>query len=159
MSSLATNDTSTSGSGSDTIITSTINTKGVAAGKAKANKKALKKNQDARKVGPDGKMRRIKKRNYTKFDTPIYKVLQQVAPGMGISKKSMLILNSFAYDVLDRVGGEGIRVTRQTAGHGKSIKRLDARAIQTGTKLVLTGDLAKHAVAEGTKAIATYASS
>ena len=155
---------STNSSSSSTTVSlgadnTTTKTQGVGASKTKANKKNLKKKQAARKVGPDGKPSRIKRRDYTKFNTAIYNVLQQVSPGMGISKKSMLILNSFAYDVLDRVGGEGIRVTRQMAGHGKAPKTLDARAIQTGTKLVLTGDLAKHAVAEGTKAVYNYANS
>ena len=45
-------------------------------------------------------------RNNRSFCTYIYKVLKQVHPDMGISKKAMTIMDSFAHDVLIKISEE-----------------------------------------------------
>ena len=69
----------------------------------------------------------------------------------GISKKAMSIMNSFVNDTFDRMANEAVRLARYNK---KST--LTSREIQTGVRLLLPGELAKHAVAEGTKAVTKY---
>jgi histone H2B len=84
----------------------------------------------------------------------LYKVLKQVHPDTGVSRRSMSILNSFVGDVFERVASEAGRLVRY---NGKAT--LSSREIQTAVRLVLPGELAKHAVSEGTKAVTKYSSS
>jgi len=81
-------------------------------------------------------------------------VLKQVHPETGISKKAMSIMNSFVNDTFDRLAGEAVRLARYNK---KST--LTSREIQTAVRLLLPGELAKHAVSEGTKAVTKYTSS
>jgi histone H2B len=85
------------------------------------------------------------------FSSYIFKVLKQVHPDVGISNKAMRVMNSFVADVFERIAREG--------GHLNDINgrnTLGSREIQTSVRLVLPGDLAKHAVSEGGKAVAKY---
>ena len=93
-----------------------------------------------------------KKRTET-FSLYIYKVLKQVHPDTGISKHSMSIMNSFINDVFDRVASESSRLVRYSRK-----RTLSSREIQTAVRLVLPGELAKHAVSEGTKAVTKFTS-
>lgn len=81
-------------------------------------------------------------------------MLKQVHPETGISKKAMSILNSFVNDIFDRVAAEAGRLSR----YNKKAT-LSSREVQTGVRLVLPGELAKHAVSEGTKAVTKFTSS
>ncbi len=93
-----------------------------------------------------------KKRGET-FSVYIYRVLKQVHPETGISKKSMSIMNSFINDIFEKVAGESSRLVRYNKKH-----TLSSREVQTAVRLILPGELAKHAVSEGTKAVTKYSS-
>ena len=82
----------------------------------------------------------------------MYRVLKQVHPEIGISKKAMSIMNSFVNDIFERLAQEAVRLSRYTKK-----TTLTSREIQTSVRLMLPGELAKHAVAEGTKAVTKYA--
>ena len=97
--------------------------------------------------------KRSKKRVET-FSSYIYKVLKQVHPDTGISSRAMGIMNSFIYDTFERIAVEAGRLVR----YNKS-KTLTSREVQTAVRLVLPGELAKHAVSEGTKAVTKFTSS
>jgi histone H2B len=97
------------------------------------------------------KQRRKKRTEH--FGVYIYKVLKQVHPDTGISKKSMSIMNSFINDTFDRLAQEAIKLVR----YNKK-KTLSSREMQTAIRLLLPGELSKHAVSEGTKAVTKYAS-
>jgi len=119
--------------------------------------KALKKPTKPKKEG-GGKRKKKRTESYSIY---IYKVLQHVHPGhvdlghvTGISTKSMSILNSFISDIFDRIANEAGKLVRYNK---KST--LTSREIQTAVRLTLPGELAKHAVSEGTKAVTTYTSS
>jgi histone H2B len=84
----------------------------------------------------------------------IYKVLKQVHPDTGISKKGMSIMNSFINDIFERIAGEAGKL----ATYNKKAT-LSSREIQTAVRLMLPGELAKHAVSEGTKAVTKFSSS
>lgn len=81
----------------------------------------------------------------------IYRVLKQVHPETGISKRSMSIMNSFINDVFDRICVEAGRLVGNNHKH-----TLSSREVQTAVRLLLPGELAKHAVSEGTKAVTKY---
>ena len=93
-----------------------------------------------------------KKRGET-FSVYIYRVLKQVHPETGISKKSMSILNSFVNDIFEKIASESSRLVRYNKKH-----TLSSREVQTAVRLLLPGELAKHAVSEGTKAVTKYSS-
>ena len=97
---------------------------------------------------------KAKRKSKESYNIYIYKVLKQVYPEMGMSKKAMSIMNSFVFDTFERIATEGGRLCKMN-GRGT----MDARAIQTAVRLCLPGELAKHAVSEGTKAVTKYQSS
>ena len=93
-----------------------------------------------------------KKRRVETYNIYIYKVLKQVHPEIGVSKKAMSILNSFVNDTFERIMVESSRLCK----YGKR-NTLSAREVQSACKLVLPGELSKHALSEGTKALTKYA--
>ena len=113
--------------------------------------KAVKKvaTKGAKKTGAKSHKKRVE--SYSSY---IYKVLKQVHNETGISKKGMSIMNSFINDIFERLAGEASRLARYNK---KST--LSAREIQTAVRLMLPGELAKHAVSEGTKAVTKFTSS
>ena len=60
-------------------------------------------------------------------------------------------MNSFAIDVFERIAAEASRLT-----HYNKRSTITSRDIQTSVRLILPGELAKHAVSEGTKAVTKY---
>jgi histone H2B len=93
------------------------------------------------------------KRRVETFSVYIYRVLKQVHPETGISKKSMSIMNSFINDIFEKIAGEASRLVRYSKKH-----TLSSREVQTAVRLLLPGELAKHAISEGTKAVTKYSS-
>eukprot|EP00802_Teleaulax_amphioxeia_P022214 Tamp_22637.p3 GENE.Tamp_22637~~Tamp_22637.p3 ORF type:complete len:161 (+),score=32.88 Tamp_22637:25-483(+) len=81
----------------------------------------------------------------------IHQVLKQVHPDCSMSKRGMSTMNSFIRDIFERIAEEG----RKLVKYNKK-GTLTSREIQTATRLVLPGELAKHAVSEGTKAVTQY---
>jgi len=114
----------------------------------KASKKAPKEGGSA--AAKDASKKR-KKSRIESYGTYIYKVLKQVHPDTGISKKSMSIMNSFIGDIFGRIAAEAGRLVQ----YNKK-QTLSSREIQTACRLVLPGELSKHAVSEGTKAVTKY---
>ena len=108
-------------------------------------KKAAK---TAKKAGSKSKKR------VESYSSYIYKVLKQVHPETGISKKGVSILNSFVNDIFDRIALEASKLAR----YNKKAT-LSSREVQTAVRLLLPGELAKHAVSEGTKAVTKFTSS
>uniref|UniRef100_T1J8W8 Core Histone H2A/H2B/H3 domain-containing protein n=1 Tax=Strigamia maritima TaxID=126957 RepID=T1J8W8_STRMM len=99
-------------------------------------------------AGDKKKRRRKNPQNYSRY---VYLVLKQIFPDVGLSNKAMSTMNSFMNDIFDRLASEASRLA-------KISKRptLTSRDIQSAVRLVLPGELGKHAVSEGTKAVAKY---
>ena len=114
--------------------------------------KSSKKLDKTKKVNKEEKKKR--RRRKESYGVYIYKVLKQVHPDVGVSSKAMNIMNSFVLDIFDRVAGEASKLA---ASNQKST--VSSREIQTAVRLLLPGELAKHAVSEGTKAVTKYTSS
>ena len=106
----------------------------------------------AKKAGAKSTGGRKKKSVYT-FSIYIYRVLKQVHPDTGMSKKGMSIMNSFINDVFERIAGEAGKLCKYN-----NKATLSSREIQTAVRLALPGELAKHAVSEGTKAVTKFTS-
>ena len=66
----------------------------------------------------------------------------------------MAILNSFVHDMFERLASEAAKL----AMYNKK-STITSREIQTAVRLVIPGDLSKHAVSEGTKAAMMYSAS
>ena len=115
----------------------------------KVSKKGEKKVGAAK---PTDKKKKSKKRSET-FSLYIYRVLKQVHPDIGISKRSMSIMNSFINDIFEKTCLEASKLVR----YGKK-RTLSSREVQTSVRLILPGELAKHAVSEGTKAVTKFTS-
>ncbi|XP_074290619.1 histone H2B.7-like [Silene latifolia] len=118
--------------------------------KPKAGKKLPK---EAGAAAGDKKKKRNKKSVET-YKIYIFKVLKQVHPDIGISSKAMSIMNSFINDIFEKLAQESSKLAR----YNKK-PTITSREIQTAVRLVLPGELAKHAVSEGTKAVTKFTSS
>ena len=114
----------------------------------KADKKPAKKTV---KKGASGTKK--KKAKVETYKIYIYKVLKQVHPDTGISSKAMSIMNSFINDIFEKIATEASKLAR----YNKK-PTVTSREIQTAVRLILPGELAKHAVSEGTKAVTKFTS-
>jgi histone H2B len=120
----------------------------------KTSGKAAKKAGKATKnIAKDDKKKRRHRRKES-YAIYIFKVLKQVHPDTGISSKAMSIMNSFVNDIFERIAAEASRLA-----HYNKRSTITSREIQTAVRLLLPGELAKHAVSEGTKAVTKYTSS
>lgn len=94
-------------------------------------------------------------------------MLKQVHPDTGISNKAMAVLNSFVNDLFERIANEAsstpclqfdqlarslIPSLSELASYNKK-STISSREIQTSVRLILPGELAKHAISEGTKSV------
>ena len=92
-------------------------------------------------------------------------VLKQVHPDTGISNKAMAILNSFVNDIFERIATEASSESTylfyvphqlhsfiELASYSKK-STISSREIQTSVRLILPGELSKHAISEGTKSV------
>eukprot|EP00262_Sarcandra_glabra_P010289 TRINITY_DN2537_c1_g2_i1.p1 TRINITY_DN2537_c1_g2~~TRINITY_DN2537_c1_g2_i1.p1 ORF type:complete len:171 (+),score=41.96 TRINITY_DN2537_c1_g2_i1:53-514(+) len=130
--------------------------KSAVAEKAPAEKKPKAEKRLPKEGGAGGdkkKKKRVKKSTET-YKIYIFKVLKQVHPDIGISSKAMGIMNSFINDIFEKLAQESSRLAR----YNKK-PTITSREIQTSVRLVLPGELAKHAVSEGTKAVTKFTSS
>ncbi|KAJ8462807.1 hypothetical protein ONZ45_g1676 [Pleurotus djamor] len=116
---------------------------------SKAAKKTASKSSAP--AGADGEKKKRKKSRKETYSSYIYKVLKQVHPDTGISNKAMAILNSFVNDIFERIATEASKL----AAYSKK-STISSREIQTSVRLILPGELAKHAISEGTKSVTKF---
>ena len=105
------------------------------------------------KIGGSSETKR-KRRRRQSYGIYIYNVLRQVHPDVGVSSKAKSIMNSFVKNKFEIFASE---VSRLSLQNKKST--ISSREIQTAVRLLLPGELAKHTVSEGTKAVTKYTSS
>merc|ERR1712072_49240 len=114
----------------------------------------VKSGKAIKAIAEGDKKKRKGKKKPESYGFFIYKVLKQVHPDTGVSSKAMSIMNSFVNDLFERIAGEASKLA-----HYNKRSTITSREIQTAVKLLLPGELAKHAVSEGTKAVTKYTSS
>ena len=105
------------------------------------------------KIGGSSEKKR-KRRRKESYGIYIYNVLRQVHPDVGVSSKAMSIMNSFLNNIFERIASEASRLSLEN-----KMSTITSREIQTTVRLLLPGELAKHAVSESTKAVTIYTSS
>jgi histone H2B len=131
--------------------------KGKAVGKSRAKVvKKISKVKDAivKNFSSTATLKRpYKKKRKESYGIYIFKILRQVHPDTGISSKAMGIMNSFVNDIFERICAETVNLSQLNKKH-----TITSREIQTAVRLLLPGELAKHAVSEGTKAVTKYTS-
>jgi len=88
------------------------------------------------------------------FLTFLDKILKQIHPDTGITGVAKGELNAVVYYI-----GKAIAERAEFAARQAQKSTVTSREIQTAVKLILSGELVKHAVSDGTKAVTTWASS
>ena len=121
--------------------------KGPGGKKAPTGGKAPKKSGSA--VGGEHKARRHKR--VEKWATYINRALKQVYKTHTLSRRAMSVITSFVEDMFSKIQQEAVNVAKLN-----KVRTLTAREIQTSARLLLPPELAKHAMSEGTKAVAKY---
>ena len=102
----------------------------------------------AKKSAPMEKKRR---KAVAPYKTYIFKIMKQVHPETRISKKGIAIINNFVTDTFEKVALEASKLCRI---HKRGT--ISSRDVQSAVRLVLPGELSKHAVSEGTKAMTKF---
>ena len=92
-----------------------------------------------------------KRRAPESYKSYIFKVLKQVHPKMRVSKKGIAIVNNFVTDTFEKIASEAGKLCKITKR-----STLSSRDVQSAIRLVLPGELSKHAVSEGTKAMTKF---
>ncbi|XP_041039893.1 histone H2B-like [Carcharodon carcharias] len=122
-----------------------------AATKGGASRKASKQSLIKVTKKPSKKQRKSRKQSYSIY---VYRVLTQVHPSTRISSKAMSVMNSFVIDIFERIASEASLLI-----HYNKRRTILARELQSAVRLMLPGELTKHAVSEGTKAVTKYTNS
>ncbi|RZC90347.1 hypothetical protein C5167_031060 [Papaver somniferum] len=108
-----------------------------------AKKPRAEKKLPSKDASSTDKKKKKSKKSVETYKIYIFKVLKQVHPDIGISSKAMGIMNSFINDIFEKLAAESSRLAR----YNKK-PTITSREIQTAVRLVLPGELAKHAVSE-----------
>ena len=82
------------------------------------------------------------------FYNGIKKVIKQVRPDLGIASDALGMINSLTHQIASDIAVESSNLCKST-----DRKTLTSREIQAAVRLILPGELSKHAVSEGAKAV------
>ena len=93
------------------------------------------------------------RKSHRSWNLFVHRSLKSINKEITISSKAMKVVNSFVNDIFERIATEAANLVR-----ANKKRTLGSREIQTAVRLVLPAELAKHAMAEGTKAIAKVSS-
>lgn len=104
--------------------------------------------EDERRVA-----RLIRRRRKNSFAIYFLKVLKNIHVGLSLSQQSVSVLDSFVKDMFERIASEASFLARQARS-----STINSREIQTAVRLLLPGELCKHAISEGTMAMVRYIS-
>ncbi|XP_035581327.1 late histone H2B.L4-like [Zalophus californianus] len=115
-----------------------------------ADPKSPKHEQPSRQCRRRRRHRR-RRRRPNSFAAYFPRVLKQVHEGLSLSQKTVSILDSFVKDIFERIADEASRLARST-----KCSTITTREIQTAVRLLLPGEIGKHAESEATKAIIRY---
>lgn len=90
--------------------------------------------------------------NNANFSTYICRVLKQVHPGNGMSGDGLTLLNNLLRITINRLMIHVNRLMVSSSGR----KTIGSREVQTAVRLAFPGELSKHGVDSGTKAVVKY---
>ncbi|XP_019574358.2 histone H2B type W-T [Rhinolophus sinicus] len=97
--------------------------------------------------------RRRRRRCADSFATYFPRVLKCVHQGLSLSQETVSVMDSFVKDIFERIADEASRLVRNTRR-----TTLTSDEIQTAVRLLLPGELGKHALFEATKAMILHIS-
>ena len=80
--------------------------------------------------------------------------MKQTYPELGITRKSMVVLDSLCFDLFERICTEAASLARYTKR-----STLSSRDVQCAVRLVLRGELSKHAMSMGIQSVTNFANS
>jgi len=112
------------------------------------NKKATNQETTMAKKSASSAAKKSSRKPKRSWNVFINRSLRALKKNKGMSSKLMKIMNSFVNDQFQRIASEAANLVR-----ANKKRTLGAREVQTAVRLVLPADLAKHAMAEGTKAV------
>ncbi len=98
----------------------------------------------AKKAGAKKSSRKPKR----SWNVYIRRALKNVDAKLTLSGRTIKIVNSFVNDIFERLAVQGAQLARVNKK-----RTLGSREIQTAVRLTLPTELARHAMAEGTRAI------
>ena len=96
----------------------------------------------------DASDKKNQKKSFDSYSLYVNRVLKTVHNDIGITSKAINVMDSFVRDIFERIAREASDLARNNDKSTITVKE-----IETATKLVLSGDLAKHAVSEGQHAV------
>lgn len=94
---------------------------------------------------------RKNRRSDLNYETAIYKVLKQVHPDTGITDVAKKSVDR----IIVSMGNQMAKLAAQLARRNERAT-ITSREVQTAIRLILPGELAKHGVSEGTKAVTKF---
>lgn len=98
-------------------------------------------------------MKKKARKSESGFGSYIHKVAKQVHPDLQVSRKAMTAAASLLDSAMANLTKNGV-VVASASKKGT----LSARHIQSATRIVIPGEMARHAVSEGSKAVAKFTS-
>lgn len=90
-------------------------------------------------------------KNPITFETYIRKILKQVHPHSGIDSDTMAQLDQIAKRIVHMITEEAKKIAIE-----REVVTISSKDIQTAVRIILPGELSKHAVTEGTKAVTKF---
>lgn len=118
-------------------------------GRKRSSQRAKKRSSD--RVNMSNGEKKRKKRTFSSFKYFINNVLKEVHRDRGITSRAMTIMNDLMVHTFERLASEAAHLVKVNKK-----KVLSSREIQTAVRFVFPGELARHAVKEGTKAVTKY---
>ncbi|XP_010324261.2 histone H2B.2-like [Solanum lycopersicum] len=113
-----------------------------------SGRNTMKQASSSGKSKNKNKNKRSKAVGYERY---IYKVMKEVNPKLEISLRSMVILNHFMQDMAEKIVETSKSLLRYSGR-----RTLTSMDMHRAVKMELPGQLAKHAMAEGAKAVIRF---
>ena len=95
--------------------------------------------------------RRCHQDNFASFATYFRRVLKQVHTGLSLSHEAMNVMHSFVKHMFEQLAEEA-----GSLAHSSKHCTITSGEIQRAVRLLLPGEIGKHAVSEATKSVIRY---
>uniref|UniRef100_A0A4W2HX90 Core Histone H2A/H2B/H3 domain-containing protein n=1 Tax=Bos indicus x Bos taurus TaxID=30522 RepID=A0A4W2HX90_BOBOX len=95
--------------------------------------------------------RRCHQDNFASFATYFRRVLKQVHTGLSLSHEAMNVMDSFVKHMFEQIAEEA-----GSLAHSSKHCTITSGEIQRAVRLLLPGEIGKHAVSEATKSVIRY---
>ncbi|KAI9261477.1 histone-fold-containing protein [Phascolomyces articulosus] len=121
--------------------------------KSVLKKSVLKKSASNRKVNSSDDKKRKTERTES-YSIYIHRVLKQFHPDFSICNESISIIDSIIDEMFELIASKAAKLAVE-----KKRSTINSKDIQASIPLIMSGELGKCAISEGTKAVTKYFSS